>query len=271
MKKSNKTMLYVVFVLVILTIVVLGVYAFNSVGLYTASATNTTPVGTINIHAYVGDTTEIGATVTTIDQGFHDMGDVNWDGKIDGKDIAQISKCYGQPSSCCPQCDLNYDNKIDGKDIAVASKNYGRLASYYTAPFMAVVKVGNLKLIASWQGQTQTQWNTIYGGTDNLINLYFTIPTVAKDYIVTFNAMGSIGNTSAGVFNVNAQTTSLAVGSASALPDGTTFGLISIDTSGVVTTSKIYLKSTAFGITIDYREDTLSLYQTKTIGIKVPV
>jgi parallel beta-helix repeat protein len=66
------------------------------------------------------------------------MGDINGDGKIDGRDIATVAKSFG---SCGPNflyqgsapsptwnldADLNGDNKIDGKDIVLLAKNFGK-------------------------------------------------------------------------------------------------------------------------------------------------
>jgi hypothetical protein len=66
------------------------------------------------------------------------LGDVNGDGKIDGKDISTIARAFasvgpnysypGSPAS--PRwniiCDLNMDNKIDGKDISTAARSFGK-------------------------------------------------------------------------------------------------------------------------------------------------
>ena len=56
-------------------------------------------------------------------------GDVNADGDVDGRDIAEITSRYGswkgQPSFA-QWADLNYDDKICGRDLALASSNYGK-------------------------------------------------------------------------------------------------------------------------------------------------
>ncbi|MEM2111450.1 MAG: dockerin type I domain-containing protein [Candidatus Bathyarchaeia archaeon] len=57
------------------------------------------------------------------------IGDVNGDGKVDGKDLAIASKAFGtKPGDPLwdPRADVNQDNKIDGKDIAIISKNFGQ-------------------------------------------------------------------------------------------------------------------------------------------------
>ena len=55
-------------------------------------------------------------------------GDVNGDGKVDGKDIAIVSRAYntkpGDPK-WDSRADVNGDLKVDGKDVAIVSKYYG--------------------------------------------------------------------------------------------------------------------------------------------------
>jgi hypothetical protein len=54
------------------------------------------------------------------------IGDVNMDGKVDGKDIAIVVKAYnsrpGDPN-WDPGADLNGDLKVDGKDLGIVSKH----------------------------------------------------------------------------------------------------------------------------------------------------
>lgn len=54
-------------------------------------------------------------------------GDINGDGKVDGKDIAIVAKAYntklGDPL-WDPRADINGDGKVDGRDIAIVAKNY---------------------------------------------------------------------------------------------------------------------------------------------------
>ena len=56
------------------------------------------------------------------------MGDINHDCKVDGKDLAIVSKAFasypGHPR-WDPAADLNRDGKIDGKDIAKIAANFG--------------------------------------------------------------------------------------------------------------------------------------------------
>jgi hypothetical protein len=57
------------------------------------------------------------------------MGDVNGDGKVDGKDIAAVAAAFntkpGNPR-WNPDADFNQDGKIDGRDIAIIARYYGR-------------------------------------------------------------------------------------------------------------------------------------------------
>jgi hypothetical protein len=56
-------------------------------------------------------------------------GDVNGDGKVDGKDIALAALAFGTVPSDArwnPDADINQDGKIDGKDIVFISLNFGR-------------------------------------------------------------------------------------------------------------------------------------------------
>jgi hypothetical protein len=66
------------------------------------------------------------------------MGDINGDGKVDGKDIATVAKSFGScgPNHLCQgsppsptwnlDCDINGDNKVDGKDIVLVARNFGK-------------------------------------------------------------------------------------------------------------------------------------------------
>jgi len=58
------------------------------------------------------------------------MGDVNNDGKVEGKDIAIASRAFNtKPGDELwdPRADLNNDNRVDGKDIAIISKYFGTI------------------------------------------------------------------------------------------------------------------------------------------------
>jgi len=57
------------------------------------------------------------------------MGDVNGDGKVDGRDIAAVAAAFntkpGDPR-WNPNADFNRDNKVDGRDIAIIARYYGK-------------------------------------------------------------------------------------------------------------------------------------------------
>lgn len=56
-------------------------------------------------------------------------GDLNHDGKVDGKDVAIVSRAYDthpQDPKWDVRADTNGDGKVDGKDIAIVTKNYGK-------------------------------------------------------------------------------------------------------------------------------------------------
>jgi hypothetical protein len=53
------------------------------------------------------------------------------DGKVDGRDLVVIARCFGLYPGCQlpliwnQNCDLNNDGKVDGRDIAIAARNFG--------------------------------------------------------------------------------------------------------------------------------------------------
>jgi hypothetical protein len=59
------------------------------------------------------------------------VGDVNADGKVEGKDLGAIAWSFGSypgappPMSWDPNCDIDNDGKIDGKDLGVVSWHFG--------------------------------------------------------------------------------------------------------------------------------------------------
>jgi len=56
------------------------------------------------------------------------LGDVNNDGKVDGRDLTMIARCFGSGLGSPrynPNCDLLNRGKIDGRDITVAARNFG--------------------------------------------------------------------------------------------------------------------------------------------------
>jgi hypothetical protein len=59
------------------------------------------------------------------------VGDVNGDGKVDGKDLGWVAWCFGSypgvppPMNWNPNCDTNSDGKIDGKDLGLVAYHFG--------------------------------------------------------------------------------------------------------------------------------------------------
>lgn len=62
-------------------------------------------------------------------------GDVNWDAKVDVKDVYRVAQNFGKvrppgvPSwdRYGPNCDINDDDKVDTKDYYIVCKNYGKV------------------------------------------------------------------------------------------------------------------------------------------------
>jgi hypothetical protein len=58
--------------------------------------------------------------------------DLNYDGKVDGEDIALVAQSFGSWLGCPPQyvwnpiCDLNGDGKVDGMDISLVCTDFGQ-------------------------------------------------------------------------------------------------------------------------------------------------
>jgi len=63
------------------------------------------------------------------------IGDFNFDGKVDMKDIARVARAFGSSLTTDTQrwdatCDVNNDNKIDMRDIAIVARNFGWTTIY---------------------------------------------------------------------------------------------------------------------------------------------
>jgi len=57
------------------------------------------------------------------------VGDLNCDGKCDGRDITVVAKCFGSKlgdSRYNPNCDILNRGRIDGRDITIVAKNFGK-------------------------------------------------------------------------------------------------------------------------------------------------
>jgi len=159
---------YVLLVVIVVALVLAGWMYLTTTAAFAAM----TNKGAIDVHAYVGS--EVEANITVIGQSFHDLGDINWDGKIDLSDLVMLAKYYNSPASSCPDCDLNHDGMIGLGDLVILSNNYNKaVAPSYITPFQTYVKAGKLKLVATYQTQSQTQLYTIVAGTTQTISFYF--------------------------------------------------------------------------------------------------
>jgi PKD repeat protein len=62
------------------------------------------------------------------------LGDLNSDGKVDGRDITMAARAFattpGHPRWNL-DCDINEDNKVDGKDLTLVARNFGMCALGY--------------------------------------------------------------------------------------------------------------------------------------------
>jgi uncharacterized protein (DUF2141 family) len=57
------------------------------------------------------------------------VGDVDGDGKVDGKDLGTVAIAFGSYSGgprWNPSADLNNDLKIDGKDMGIVAEYFGQ-------------------------------------------------------------------------------------------------------------------------------------------------
>jgi len=60
------------------------------------------------------------------------MGDINYDGKVNTRDLAPAAQAFGSYPGhprWLPEADLNLNNKIDMRDIAIIAKNFGKTCS----------------------------------------------------------------------------------------------------------------------------------------------
>jgi hypothetical protein len=61
------------------------------------------------------------------------IGDINWDGTVDMKDIGIAARAFGSEPGherWNPDCDLNGDNLVDMRDIATVARNFGWTPTY---------------------------------------------------------------------------------------------------------------------------------------------
>jgi len=104
------------------------------------------------------------ATVKVIDEAFHRMGDVDWNGVIDGADLERIRAAFGStPGSpnWDPECDLNGDGKVDLRDLVICSSNQGKTAPEFKTPSTVEIAAGRTILIGTFRGQTLRRDTTI--------------------------------------------------------------------------------------------------------------
>jgi uncharacterized protein (DUF2141 family) len=74
----------------------------------------------------------------TLKHGMYEMypthiGDINYDGKVDIKDVAMVSRAFGSMpdyGAWNPICDINGDGKVDIKDVALVSRGFGWTKTY---------------------------------------------------------------------------------------------------------------------------------------------
>lgn len=132
----------------------------------------------IDVYAY-SNAVEVPANVTVIDEDFHwNQGNVNFDGIINMTDIDLISPCVGILSiypewPLCSSYDLNWDNKIDGKDITIPSKRFNKTAPWYITHFSLFVLPGRVKLIANYSNEILTDDFNISVGETRRIDFNF--------------------------------------------------------------------------------------------------
>lgn len=93
----------------------------------------------LNIHLFYWDGEWIQSDVKSVHIIVNDepilIGDVNFDGKVDVKDVYKVALAYGSSlegpnppgHSWDPNCDINVDNKVDVKDYYIVCKHYGEV------------------------------------------------------------------------------------------------------------------------------------------------
>jgi len=57
------------------------------------------------------------------------LGDINGDGKVDGRDVTMAAKAFGtRPGDprWNPDADINQDGRVDGRDITLIARNFGK-------------------------------------------------------------------------------------------------------------------------------------------------
>jgi len=111
-------------------------------------------------------------SVKLVDVAFHQMGDVNWDGYIDGTDVGLIQEAFGSKpgdSKWNPDCDLNGDGRIDMRDIGIALRNLGKEAPSLTSPFTQEFKAGKCVLIGEFLGTVHSAETEVVQDTEKRV------------------------------------------------------------------------------------------------------
>ncbi len=108
------------------------------------------------------------AAITVVDSAFHQMGDVNWDGKINQADVDLIKAAWlskpGDPN-WNPDADLNGDGIVNILDVSPVTANFGKTAAVYATPAKADVADGLVAIIGqnSKNQILKRQFNTSAG------------------------------------------------------------------------------------------------------------
>lgn len=123
------------------------------------------------------------AIATVVDSAFHAMGDVNWDGTIDGYDSDLLRAAYGSrlgDPNWNPDADLNGDGIVDLRDMVRLVINYDKHAPEFVTPFATEVAVGKCVVQARYRRQKLTV--TAYMAEEN-----------KKSVIFIFSPLGLLG------------------------------------------------------------------------------
>jgi parallel beta-helix repeat protein len=100
------------------------VFVWNTKGAPYNRNDTITAVATVPVDNYPADNTLTGGPITV-----RILGDINGDGKVDGRDISIAAKAFGTrpgDSRWNPDADINGDGKVDGRDITLIARNFGK-------------------------------------------------------------------------------------------------------------------------------------------------